>query len=283
MPSCTRPYRRAVIRGLAGWIYIDLQRPAHWPWHQHPNHVKVIIGLEGADFLIKWHTENLGEPAVMEIEGEHVCVVPAGLQHEVQWRIEAPILVFYLDTDWVELLIRRTVNRPSLEPLRRYVQSAPVIDDLCRLLRDRGCGSQPPNTAAVAGLAAALASELLLTGGSLQPESTDSESKLPQFAFDIVAAYVREHLAEKITLPELARKVGLSPSYFGQLFRSRCGQSPITYLISQRATWARELLSTGRFTVKEVAHAVGFSDQSQMARHFRAMKRPPPRDYIPPR
>lgn len=87
----------------------------------------------------------------------------------------------------------------------------------------------------------------------------------------------------KLTLSALAGEAGLSPSYFGQMFRAALDISPMTYVIDQRVLRARDMLRRGRATVAEVDQAVGFSDQHQMNRHFRRLLHTPPGAYRPPR
>lgn len=283
LPPCTRAYHRAVIRGVDNWIYLALQRPAHWPEHSHAVHVRIIVSLENAVFRMRWRNESSGLVLEKDFNGEHVCIVPCGFLHEVEWRAEAPILMFFVDANWVERLIERPVSGVSIEPLRRYIKSGRSIAELCRLLRQRGCMRDPPKAEAVAGLGSALTAELLLANVSFQSQCTYSDPKLSQSTMDMIATYVCEHLAEKISLSDLARLVGLSPSYFGQVFRASFGESPISYLIARRVWRAREFLSAGDCSVKEIAYAVGFADQSQMARHFRSRKLLPPQSYLPHR
>jgi transcriptional regulator GlxA family with amidase domain len=47
------------------------------------------------------------------------------------------------------------------------------------------------------------------------------------------------------------------------------GITPHQYLIQQRVERAREMLTHTNLSLSEVAYAVGFSDQSHLAHHFR--------------
>lgn len=281
LPSCTIPYRHAAIRGLGNWMYLALQRPAHWPERRLSSHVQIIVALENAAFRMRWRSESSGLVLGNDFNGEYVCIVPCGFHHELEWRAEAPILMFFVDAAWVKRLIQRPVSDVSIEPLRRYAESEGVIGDLCRSLRHRGCRHEPTNAETIAGLGSALVSELLLANMPFLQKQPCPEPRLSQVAMDKIAAYVRDHLVEKMTLAVLARQLGLSPSYFGQLFRASFGESPMSYVIARRIWRARELLSVGDCTVKEIAYAVGFADQSQMARHFRGRRLAPPRTYLP--
>ncbi|MDP3070977.1 MAG: AraC family transcriptional regulator [Opitutaceae bacterium] len=283
LPNCTRPHCGLLIRGLESWVKIGTQVPSHWPPHCHPEFVYVMVTLGRANCLIRCQTDTQQYFAEREIDGEYVWIVPSGVMHEIQWRAEAPMLRLFIKKQWIESLIGRCVNVVSLEPLKRYVAFEPTIGDLCRRIRHHGCVQEPPNRAAVAGLGAALAAELLLANESLCAVDVSRGPRLSGLALEKIYAYVREHLPERLTLAQLAWVVGLSPSYFGQMFRSGHGSTPIAYVISQRVQRARKLLTVGHLSVKEIAHEVGFADQSQMARHFRAADLATPRSYLPPR
>jgi len=84
-----------------------------------------------------------------------------------------------------------------------------------------------------------------------------------------VADYIEAHLPEDITLAELAAAAGMGTSQFRVLFKQSTGMSPHQYVIMQRVERARDLLARGGATAGEAAAAVGFADQSHLARHMR--------------
>lgn len=85
-----------------------------------------------------------------------------------------------------------------------------------------------------------------------------------------VAEHVEAHLAEDISLAELARLVGLSPNHFCTAFRISLGDPPHRYLARRRMARARELLADSRLSVTNVALAVGFGSSAHFATAFKA-------------
>ena len=83
--------------------------------------------------------------------------------------------------------------------------------------------------------------------------------------------YIDEHLGEDLTLESMAAEVALSPYYFARLFKQAAGISPHQYVIRRRVERAKQLLESQPWTVAQVAAAVGFCDQSHLARHFRRL------------
>ncbi len=81
-------------------------------------------------------------------------------------------------------------------------------------------------------------------------------------------AFLREALAEKITLDDVAARAALDKFHLVRAFRAEVGLPPYEYLTTLRVWRARELLRGG-MRVAEAAQEVGFYDESQLHRHFR--------------
>ena len=94
---------------------------------------------------------------------------------------------------------------------------------------------------------------------------------LPLYKLKQVTDYINTHLADDISLSELATRVKLSQSHFSHLFRQSTGKSPYQFLIQQRVDRARELLLKQDTTIADVAISVGFYDQSYLSRHMKKL------------
>jgi transcriptional regulator GlxA family with amidase domain len=84
-----------------------------------------------------------------------------------------------------------------------------------------------------------------------------------------VLEYMRGHLSEPLTVPEMADLASLSPSAFAHLFRDVTGRSPYQYLKEMRLDRARELLAGDDFTVKRISKEVGYASVSHFITEFR--------------
>lgn len=85
---------------------------------------------------------------------------------------------------------------------------------------------------------------------------------------DRVLGYMRDNLAHRLPLAELAALVGLSPWHFARAFRERHGMPPHRYLVRLRLETARALLESSSLSVTDIAAATGYSSQ-HLARRFR--------------
>src|SRR6266496_2592298 len=86
-----------------------------------------------------------------------------------------------------------------------------------------------------------------------------------------VREYVDAHLGVSIDLATLAGVAGVSIHHFARGFKQSTGVTPHHYLTQKRVERAQDLLGNTDLSVSEIALAVGFSDQSHLARHFRQM------------
>jgi AraC-like DNA-binding protein len=94
-----------------------------------------------------------------------------------------------------------------------------------------------------------------------------------------VLEYMRERLADPITVADLAEQVSLSPSAFSHLFRDVTGRSPYQFLKEMRLDRARELLVDGQWAVARISKEVGYASVSHFIREFRGRFGATPRSY----
>ena len=254
-----------------------------WPEHKHANQVQILVGFDRTDCVARWHQPCSRRQSEKLLRAGEVWILPPGVRHEFEWRREADLVTLHLESGWARVAAGQEITNVSFEPLTQYIRAAPIIGELCGLLRHQGRIRGPVNEPIVSGLGAALGSQLLAAHFSKRDTGHPQHWLLPRPVLADVCAHIEAHLGEKLNLPSLARVAGLSPSYFGQMFRAALGVSPMSYIIDQRVLRSREMLRRGNATVAEVAHAVGFSDQHQMNRHFRRLLFAPPGAYRPPR
>lgn len=83
-------------------------------------------------------------------------------------------------------------------------------------------------------------------------------------------AFIHDHLAEDISLDDLAGLAAMSPFHFARAFKAAKGTSPLQYVIAARIDLARVKLQTTSLTVAQIAHDVGYDDVSRFGQHFKA-------------
>lgn len=91
--------------------------------------------------------------------------------------------------------------------------------------------------------------------------------------------YVSEHLAEPITLADLAAYTGFSATHLTRLVRGQWGVPPMRYVARLRIARAADLLTVSPLSVAEVARAVGFVDPYHFSRRFKQITGHAPMHY----
>lgn len=81
--------------------------------------------------------------------------------------------------------------------------------------------------------------------------------------------YIGEHLNEPIYMLDLAHSVNLSEKYFITLFKKVVGITPTNYIIQAKMKKALEYLHEQKYSVKEVAVLVGYSDIYTFSKVFK--------------
>lgn len=97
-------------------------------------------------------------------------------------------------------------------------------------------------------------------------QNTQRRREIAQTARETVLS----HLSSPLTIPELARECGTSPTVLKESFREEYGMPLYAWARRRRMIAAAKLLVQTRLSVAEIAHAVGYSNPSKFARAFSA-------------
>lgn len=84
-----------------------------------------------------------------------------------------------------------------------------------------------------------------------------------------VDRYIREHLAENLSLSRLAGLARMDPTYFHKLYTSAYGVTPAQRVLTCRITAAKMAIAEGELSLNEIAFRCGFSSQSYFTQKFK--------------
>lgn len=115
--------------------------------------------------------------------------------------------------------------------------------------------------------------------GNSVPHAPVAAAPLRSASIARTLEYMRSHLNEALSLPQLAAVAGLSIFQFNVLFRREVGMPPYRYLSQLRIAAAQQLLREG-MPVAMVAAESGFFDQPHLYRHFRRVCGVTPGQYL---
>lgn len=93
-----------------------------------------------------------------------------------------------------------------------------------------------------------------------------------------MAEYIRQRLADKITLEDIARHFGFHPHYLIKIFNDHTGMSPMQYLQELRLEQAKEYLEFTDLSVAEISERLGWTN-SYFSRLFHQREGMSPSEY----
>jgi len=111
------------------------------------------------------------------------------------------------------------------------------------------------------------------SAAQLHLAATSSTSKI-----NIVLSYIERHLADPISVEDLAKLVHFHPNYFMHYFKSMMGLSPIVYINKKRLEKARHMLATTEMSISAVADEIGL-ELYYFSRIFKKQSGLSPSDY----
>lgn len=238
---------------------------------------EVFVPLAGGVTITNWQ-ENGGSEKRQRTVGE-ISVTPAGTRFSAQWKSELEYVAVFFSEEF----LRRATADFTANAKAQLVQACGPRDELVR------------------SIALALAAELdaELPAGKLYAESLvntlavhlmrhySTDSLIPDLNFGGLPAhklrrvieFMNAHLAQDLSLTELAETVELSQYHFARAFKQSTGQTPIQFLMQRRVEAAKQLLAQSELPIVEVGLRTGFKNQSHFTTLFRRVTTVTPRAY----
>ncbi len=92
--------------------------------------------------------------------------------------------------------------------------------------------------------------------------------------------YIHEHFSDRtLNIDHVARRFGMSDTYFRRLFVQRFGKTPLKFINGLRMTHALELLQSNYYTVEEISEKCGFNNINYFSMFFKKEMGMPPSAY----
>ena len=115
-------------------------------------------------------------------------------------------------------------------------------------------------------------------GGQAQFSAALSQ-QMSDVRFGELHDWMNRHIAEEITLPDLAQRAGMSERSFSRHYTEATGITPARSLERLRVDAARRLLSESRLPLKRISQRCGFGSEETMRRSFIRVLDTTPQEY----
>lgn len=86
----------------------------------------------------------------------------------------------------------------------------------------------------------------------------------------VILKYIDDHLADPLTIDQLAKVLYMHPTAFIRYFKNRMGMPPLKYIKYLRLERAKLYLETTDYNIQEIATLTGFTTTSHFSRDFKS-------------
>ncbi len=91
--------------------------------------------------------------------------------------------------------------------------------------------------------------------------------------------YIFAHMHEKLTINDIAKAIGLAPNYLSALFRKCEGKTLKQYILEEKVSLIKNMLTYSSYSYIQIASYLGFSSQSHMGQEFKKVTGLTPRAF----
>lgn len=226
---------------------------------------------EGTPFQMEWRLPEMRETERRRIVSGDLHINPGDRPIFQRWSSSPRILVIAMEQAFVQQIVGEAFDGKELELRTQIGIRDPVIEGMAaawrRELVERGAGGR----LYAEGLGSALAVHVFRAYGDRLSRSPPVIGGLGALRLRRVVDYIEAHVADDISLRDLAAMAGLSTHHFGEAFKASTGTSPHRYLIERRILRAKELLIGAEQSIAEIAISVGFASHSHFTDNFRRL------------
>jgi AraC family transcriptional regulator len=203
-----------------------------------------------------------------------LMILPAGRQRD--WHLEPVGQVRHLHLYLAPELVRGVAAEAELDPDRvelfeTYGARDAQLEQVAQAALAEVRAEQPAGRLYAGALGTLLAVRLLRRYSSFRSAPLRGPRGLPAPVLQRALDFIETHLAEDLTLAELARAADYSSYHFAHLFKAATGSAPHQYVVRRRVERARLLLTTTELPLARIAEQVGFANSSHLARHFQRL------------
>lgn len=209
---------------------------------------------------------NLGDGWInIPTDRPHAVVAPP--LTDVDYRIDGPSELIIVAAPAHRLA--GAVDSPSLIERLAPVYETPFHDPLFEALGARAWTEAGRADGLFVDSAAVAMLSIHLSAADARRRASPWLAPPTDLRFSRVIDYIDAHLAEDMSLTDLAAVACLSPFHFTRAFKARHGMSPLRFVQRRRVERAMRLLSAPGGRLVEIAHQCGFADQAHFTTTFR--------------
>jgi AraC-like DNA-binding protein len=248
------------------------------PLHYHPSYEIFVSLVDQMSFLINGQlfSVHYGELILFTDQDLHQALPSRNAPYERLVMVFQPSLVWSLCSEQTNLLAcfqESDIQKRILQLVPVQLEKLLLVVQKARLLQD---GPEPYGADIRKRL---LLAELLLDLNSwYRQQQPLARAIKPGGEIEQVLTYIHRHLADPLTLDDLAGQFHRSKNRLNERFKAYTGKNIHQYIQYSRMALARRCLLTG-LPVRETAQACGCGNASHFCRLFKAQTGQTPAQY----
>ena len=265
-----------------GWNGIHFEYHRQPPFQTSPHcFVQYLISIHVASYPFKLERSLDGRLwSGTSITGNSF-ISPSQILHTASTFTETEFIVLSLEPSLVNSIVYESVDPDRVEIVPRLQENFdPLIYGIGLAFKREVESGGIGGWLYIDALTTALSIHLLHQYSARKPLLQEYINGLSKYKLRRVIDYIDSHLAENLSLEKLAHEADMSQYYFARLFKQATGYSPHQYIIQCRVMRAKQLLLQGKMGITDVAHMVGFADQSHFTYHFKRLLGVTPRTVL---
>ena len=256
----------------AGWRGVDLiycREPAgEVPEHFFQQcHLLCIETIHRPCAASKWMDGQVQDKPI--IQGD-VFIIPEQVRFKERWEGEIEFISLLLDSAFIEQIAQDSAQFATVELLPLFPKPDPLIYQIGLALKT-ALEAEAVTRLYAETLASTLAVHLLQYYSARKITLGSYSGGLSKPMLKQITHYIHAHLEQNLGLTELATLAQMSCHHFARLFKRSTGVSPHQYVIQCRIERAKQLILQEDLTIAEIAHQLGFANQSHLSRHFKRL------------
>jgi AraC family transcriptional regulator len=204
---------------------------------------------------------------------------PAGRHWDIL-KFRGPVTAISVACEWGLLRKSRLLDAddlPRLVAIHPCASDAGLTSIIFSMVREYESGS-PSGRLYAESLSLALAARLHGIAREVGRRNSVEEGLGRQRA-RLVQDFIEANLGGDLSVADLARSVGISPTRFANLFRNTFSVPVHRYVVNRRMERAMSMLLTNNYRNAEIATACGFASESHLSGVFKRIVGATPRNF----
>lgn len=241
-----------------------------------PQHVAAFRLHTAANVDFEWE----GRRQTVRIQPGEITLFPAHVTHTCRCAEPSEFISLSMENEFLACAAAEFDRLPGVELAPKIAFQDPLIYSICLAMKaelEAGC---PGGRLYGETLATMVAVHLAHRYSTQSTGPADRQGGLAKYQLRAALDYIKDRVAEDVSLKQLAGHVGVSPFHFARMFKRSTGLAPHQYLMKYRVERARQLMLRPGTSIADVAAQLGFCDQSHLASHFKRVYGVTPKRFL---